>query len=197
MNINNYLQEYSKKINENLKNISSMDLEKTYNMIVEKMQQGKNIYVCGNGGSAAIADHLVCDHQKGVYHDTFLTPKIYSLSSNIPLMTAISNDIGYEEVYSYQLLMNGKKDDLLIAITSSGNSQNIVNALYTAKKLQMSTIAFTGFMGGKCKNICDINIHVNECNYGVVEDIHQIIMHALAQSIRTNYRDISLNNFIL
>ena len=143
------------------------------------------IYACGNGGSSAIASHLLCDFNKGIRTDTDLLPRVVALTDNVPMLTAIGNDIGYDEIFSFQLSGLGNSSDLLIAISSSGNSENIVRALSIAKDIGMSTIALTGFDGGRAKKIADVAVHVSSSNYGVVEDIHQSVMHVFAQYLRS------------
>jgi len=107
-----------------------------------------------------------------------------SLSSNVELITAIANDLAYENIFSYQLQSQSSAGDVLIAISSSGSSPNIVRALTWARDHDLRTIALTGFTGGAAVDIADVAIHVPGGNYGVVEDLHQAIMHALAQYIR-------------
>jgi phosphoheptose isomerase len=104
-----------------------------------------------------------------------------SMTANTSMLTAIANDFGYEEIFSKQIEMYAQKGDLFIAISSSGNSPNIVNAIKTAKKMGLTTAAFTGFEGGKTRELADIKIHVDFKNYGVVEDCHHIIMQSVAQ----------------
>lgn len=143
-----------------------------------------NIYTIGNGASAAIAQHWACDYTKGCRKGGVI-PRVISLAANIPLMTAISNDISYDDVYSFQLESLGRPDDVLIAISSSGNSPNVVKALETAKRLQMKTIALTGFKpDNKCAQLADISLHVDIQEYEAAEDVHQAIMHMLAKYIR-------------
>lgn len=143
-----------------------------------------NIYTIGNGASAAIAQHWACDYTKGCKQGG-LRPRVISLAANIPLMTAISNDISYEDVYAFQLEALGQEDDVLIAISSSGNSPNVVKALETAKKLKIKTIALTGFSpNNKCAQLADISIHVDCDEYEATEDVHQAIMHMIAKYIR-------------
>jgi len=142
------------------------------------------IFSCGNGGSAAIANHLACDCMKGVQAGTALKPRVHSLSSNIELISAIVNDIGVEEMFSYQLRTLARPGDVLVAISSSGNSSNILHALKMARELEVKTIAFTGFDGGEASRLADVAIHVPAANYGVVEDVHQSLMHILAQYVR-------------
>ena len=142
------------------------------------------MFACGNGGSAAIANHLQCDHLKGVRTDTDLSPRVSSLSSNVELLTAIANDIGYNEVFTYQLQSQASPGDVLIVISSSGRSPNVVEALRWARQHDVRTIALTGFGGGDAKNTAEVAIHVDCTNYGIVEDLHQSVMHVLAQYVR-------------
>lgn len=144
-----------------------------------------NLYIFGNGGSAAVANHWVCDFTKGINEDTIRTANAISLSCNIELISAIANDIGYEFIFSRQLeYMRPSKDDVVFAVSSSGNSKNIVQGLRKAKELGLLTVAFTGFTGGEAARIADINVHVPIHNYGMVEDVHMMILHAISQRIR-------------
>jgi phosphoheptose isomerase len=145
---------------------------------------GGMVYACGNGGSAAISNHLVCDHCKLVKTDTDLTPRVVSLSATIEMITAIANDISYSDVFLYQLQTLAKPGDALITISSSGDSENIVRAAQWAKQNGLPVIAMTGFAGGRSAEIADVNLHVTADNYGVIEDVHQSLMHILAQYIR-------------
>jgi D-sedoheptulose 7-phosphate isomerase/D-glycero-D-manno-heptose 1,7-bisphosphate phosphatase len=107
-----------------------------------------------------------------------------SLSTNVELLTAIANDTGYENVFVYQLQSQSGPGDVLIAVSSSGRSPNIVHALTWARDHGVRTIAITGFDGGAARAVAEVAIHVDSVNYGVIEDLHQAIMHALAQYIR-------------
>lgn len=145
------------------------------------------LYIMGNGGSAASADHWVCDYMKGINEDTKTFPavKAISLVSNGPLVTAIANDIGYEHIFSRQLdYYRPNPEDVILAISASGNSSNIINGLYKARESGAKTIALTGFDGGLASTIADISIIVPSHNYGVVEDIHMMILHSISQRIR-------------
>lgn len=164
--------------------IDLVQVERAADILARAYTGGASVFSCGNGGSAAVANHLQCDHLKGVRTDTDLTPRVISLSSNVELLTAIANDIGYEDVFSFQLQSHSRPGDVLIAISSSGRSANIVNALKWARDHQLHTIAFTGFDGGEARKVADVAVHVDCANYGVIEDLHQATMHALAQYIR-------------
>jgi D-sedoheptulose 7-phosphate isomerase len=148
------------------------------------------VYIMGNGGSAAVADHWVCDYMKGINEDTKIYPpvKAISLVSNGPLLTALANDMGYENIFSKQLeYYRCGSGDVVLAISASGNSKNVVNGIRKARYLGALTIALTGFDGGEAAIAADINIHVPSDNYGVVEDIHMMVLHSISQRIR--YRD--------
>jgi D-sedoheptulose 7-phosphate isomerase len=153
-------------------------------LIARTVHAGGRLYSCGNGGSAAIANHLVCDCLKGIRSDTALRPKVYSLSTTVETITAIVNDIGSEQMFSFQLESLGEAGDLLIAISSSGASPNIVRALELARSMGLSTIAMTGFAGAPSRHLADVSLHVDCENYGIVEDLHQSLMHILAQYTR-------------
>src|SRR5262249_35798204 len=116
-----------------------------------------------------------------------LKPRVSSLSTTVELLTAIMNDIGQDQVFSYQLESLASRGDVLIAISSSGASPNIVHALRKAREMQLTTIAFTGFCGGDAAKLADVSLHVTAQNYGVIEDMHQSIMHMLAQYLRQGH----------
>jgi phosphoheptose isomerase len=196
-----YFDDYTNMIGEALATVDRDKVEEMTAKLVDLAKIGLPVLVCGNGGSAAIAEHMSCDHTKGVGMDTDLKPFFIPLQSNVSMLTAIANDIGYNEVFRQQIKMFPNKNAGVLAISSSGSSGNIFNALDVAKFYKMPTMAMVGFDGGSvvgCK-VADIVIHVKSNNYGVVEDCHQIIMHSMAQSIRLahyahdeNYRPIKL-----
>ena len=142
------------------------------------------VYACGNGGSAAIANHLLCDHLKGIQTGTAARPRVVSLSSHLELLTAIGNDIGYADTFVFQLRTMARPGDLLITISASGDSENVVRAARWAKENAIPVISMVGFSGGRCKSIADVVIHVAAENYGVIEDVHQSMMHLLTQYLR-------------
>lgn len=143
-----------------------------------------NIYTIGNGASASIAQHWACDFTKGCKKGG-MRPRVISLAANIPLMTAISNDISYDDVYAFQLEALGQEGDVLVAISSSGNSPNVVKAIEAAKEKNIKTIALTGFSpDNKCAQLADISIHVDCQEYEAAEDVHQAIMHMIAKYLR-------------
>lgn len=195
--VNEFLEEYSKTLHDAVLTVDKDQLTAASEALRRAYLFNKNVFVCGNGGSAAISQHFLCDHSKGICHDTGMSPKVTSLSDNVPLITAIGNDFSFEEIYSYQLEMKGIPGDLLVVISSSGNSPNIIKALEVAKEKKIQTLAMVGFSGGRAAELADIVLHVQEDNYGIVEDAHQMLMHVLAQFIRVtnlnkNIDDIKL-----
>ena len=179
-----YFDAYADEMSRAAKTIEPTSLDRAAAILTEAYTRGARMFSCGNGGSAAIANHAQCDHVKGVRTTTDLTPRVMSLSTNVELLTAIANDIGYENVFVYQLESQSGSGDVLIAVSSSGRSPNIVRALTWARDNGLRTIAVTGFDGGPARAVAEVSIHVDCTNYGVVEDLHQAVMHALAQYIR-------------
>jgi phosphoheptose isomerase len=179
-----YFAEYAKEMARASETIDPAAMERAGSLLVDAYARGARMFSCGNGGSAAIANHMQCDHLKGIRTGTDLTPQVLSLSTNVEVLTAIANDIGYHEVFVYQLQSQARPGDVLIAVSSSGRSRNIVDALTWARDNGLRTIAITGFEGGAARTVADVAIHVDCTNYGVVEDLHQAVMHALAQYIR-------------
>jgi phosphoheptose isomerase len=165
---------------------------KAADFLAELFSSGHTLYVCGNGGSAAISNHLLCDFSKGIQTGTVLRPRVVSLSSHVELITAIGNDMDFADIFAYQLRTAARDGDALMTISSSGNSENIVRAIQWASGHNVQSIALTGFEGGRSAKLADINIHVPASNYGVVEDVHQSVMHILAQFIRMRLMDPAL-----
>jgi phosphoheptose isomerase len=179
-----YFGAYAEEIARAAGSVEPAALDKAAAMLLEAYTRGAGVFACGNGGSASIANHLQCDHLKGIRTATDLTPRVVSLSANVELLTAIANDMGYEDVFVYQLQSQSGPGDVLVAVSSSGRSPNIVRALRWARDHGLRTIALTGFDGGEARTVAEVSIHVDGTNYGIVEDLHQAIMHGLAQYIR-------------
>jgi phosphoheptose isomerase len=156
-------------------------------MIENVVHNDGDLFSCGNGGSAAIANHLLCDWLKGAAVGSAVRPRVHTLSSTSELITALANDVGVEEIFAHPLRSLAREGDLLIAISSSGASANIVRAIETAQAAGMKIIALTGFDGGPAARLADVSLHVSANNYGVVEDVHQSLMHILAQYLRQSH----------
>ncbi len=167
------------------------------NNIIDKLlkayKEDKQVFVMGNGGSAVLASHFACDLSKGtlknVYDDKEKRFRVISLTDNTALMTAYSNDLDYEHVFSQQLRNLINTEDIVIGISSSGNSKNIINAINLAKKNKAITIGLLGFDGGKLKDLADFKILVNNYDYGIVEDIHSALQHMICSIIREKLKN--------
>lgn len=190
--IGGFLDAYADQVAKALASIDREKLASACGTLGAAYARGGIVYVCGNGGSAAISNHFHCDHLKGVQTDTALKPRVVSLSSTVETLTAIANDISYDEVFAYQLRTMAQPGDVLITVSSSGDSENVVRACTWARENDVSVISFTGFAGGRTAALADVNLHVDGDNYGVVEDAHQSIMHVLAQYLRLEHMDANL-----
>ncbi len=164
-------------------------LQKIENIIFNKIKKNKKIFVCGNGGSAAVANHFLCDFNKGIKLSSKnkLKPKIISLSNNIETILALSNDISFNKIFSFQLDNYYSRGDIVIVLSCSGSSSNIIEILEYCKRKRILTISFTGFAEKKNQKKANINLNLNIENYGVVEDFFQVIMHMLSQNIRLKF----------
>jgi len=180
--------------------VDKINLEKLYeavNLISKTIKKNKFIYVCGNGGSAAIANHYICDYFKGLSKYTNLKAKIKSLNSDSYLISAISNDIAYDQIFKLQAERYMNKDDILILISSSGNSKNIKEVLKFCNKKKIKTIGFSNFNGGFLAKHSNISIHSKIDNYGIGEDINHILMHLLMQFIAKSNLNTKKKKIIL
>lgn len=179
-----YASSYFREVSGALAGIDTAKVEDAANILYHAICNDRLIFSCGNGGSAAIANHLVCDCGKGVRTDTSLRPRVFSLSNSVEMLTAISNDFDFRDTFSYQLQSSARSGDVLITISSSGDSENIVRAIQWAITNEIKVIAMSGFSGGRSQSLADVSLHVPAQNYGVVEDAHQSLMHVLAQYLR-------------
>lgn len=183
-----YLRDYASALHVGLKEIDGDELARAIDVIQACAANGGTLYLAGNGGSAAICDHLVCDFVKGTYHEDHPTVHAVSMTENVALYTAVANDFGFEGVFAFQVKTRMKPQDVLLAVSSSGTSANIVQAVNAAKEIGATTIGLSGFGGGALKTDSDISLHVAFDNYGVVEDAHSALLHVMVQQI-SNARD--------
>tara|TARA_A100001388_G_C28746658_1_gene489833 strand:+ start:23 stop:601 length:579 start_codon:yes stop_codon:yes gene_type:complete len=167
---------YLEDLTEQILDLDTSKINKISQIFLKKFNQKKNIFICGNGGSAANADHISNDLMLGL-NKRKKGVKIISLNSNIPKLTCIANDIGYDSIYSHQLNLLGSRGDLLIVLSGSGNSKNIINALRAAKKKKMFSFGLLGYDGGKSIKLCDDFIHFRINDMQVSEDLQLITMN--------------------
>src|ERR1051326_66147 len=171
-----YLAAYRRAVSDAWQSVDQESANRAAELLQAAISGGHTVFACGNGGSAAIANHPHCDFLKGVQTDTQLRPHVVSLATSIELITAIANDIAYEEIFAYQLRTLARPGDVLMTISASGNSENIVRAVRWARENGVASIALTGFDGGRSAGLADVNLHVEAANYGVIEDVHQSLM---------------------
>jgi phosphoheptose isomerase len=167
-----YFKNYASVLNKTVNSLNYQKLDSIYKILNQAITNGNQIFTAGNGGSASIANHFLCDFNKGIKNssDRKLKPKVISLSNSIELITAISNDINYEKVFSFQFENYVKKKDCLILFSCSGTSKNILEAIRMAKKYKIKIIFITGFSKKKINNV-SLHLDLNCKNYGVTEDI--------------------------
>jgi D-sedoheptulose 7-phosphate isomerase len=187
-----YAVDYFSRLAEAAKGLDLSKLSTIAAKIKETIDAGHLIFICGNGGSAGIANHSLCDFLKCVRSDTGLMPRFFSLAAHTELNSALANDISYDEIFAYQLASMGRPGDLLWTISSSGNSPNVVRAIEVAREKGITSISFTGFGGGRSRETADLNAHVDAQNYGIVEDIHMSFIHIITQYLRMTHMDPAL-----
>ena len=191
-NIATYSEAYFNQYARASSKINQVKLEEAATILLNAYKNLKTLYVCGNGGSASISNHLACDHGKLLATDTDLQPRVQSLSTNIEVITAIANDISYDQVFVHQLKLSANPGDILMTVSSSGDSENVVQAAQWAREFGLEVISMTGFLGGRTAKISNVNLHVDGDNYGVIEDVHQSLMHLLGQYLRQLLMDEEL-----
>ena len=180
-----FYEEYVEKLNLTLNSMDFVTVSLISDVLKKIIIKKKNIFVCGNGGSGSVANHFLCDFNKGIKLSSKkkLMPKIISLSNTLELITAIGNDLGFDNIFSFQLENYANKGDCIILFSCSGTSKNIKKAIETANNLGITIILITGFYNKKLKNI-DIHLDLNCKNYGITEDIFSSLMHMISQKIR-------------
>jgi D-sedoheptulose 7-phosphate isomerase len=178
-----HVRGYAEALRDAVLSVDWHQLELAVSEIESARQRRARLWVAGNGGSAAIADHLLCDWVKGTFTASQAPIHVHSLVSSTALLTACANDFGFDACFERQIEMQAQAGDLLICISSSGNSANILAALRKASSIGLKTISVTGFSGGESAKLADISLHIAAHNYGIVEDCHQILMHNIAQYI--------------
>lgn len=179
--MNDFLEKYIVKLKQLLDKVDTNDVYKIIEQIELTVKNKSKIYVIGNGGSSATASHMANDFGIGLKRRGIIDFNISSLGDNSAVTSAIANDIGFENIFYMQLKGVLKPEDVIIAISCSGNSPNITKAINYAKEVGSTIIGVTGFDGGELKRLSDINFHVDapKGEYGLVEDVHMILDHMI------------------
>jgi D-sedoheptulose 7-phosphate isomerase len=180
----NFIKTYLDNLHIAVQELPISNIEKVVEVIYQAYLRGSQIFIMGNGGSAATASHFACDLGKGTAAPGKGRFRVMSLNDNIPMLTAYANDISYEDIFAEQLVNLVQPQDIVILITASGNSPNILKAAQCAKDHDAITIGFIGFGGGKLLDMVDHHITVSSRDYGNVEDIHLILEHAISAHFR-------------
>ena len=179
MNFKKAIKEYYTREIRVIENLNLDEINDAMDAINKAYEKEGTIYVCGNGGSASTASHMQNDFNKGISEYVEKKFNFYCLNDNVATVMAVANDIGYEEIFRFQLLNKIKKDDLFIGISGSGNSKNVLNAAEYAKEQGIPVIGITGYNGGKLHELADYNMHVNENDMQIAEDLHMTFDHMM------------------
>lgn len=188
----NMVNEYFTEMEQMLTSISRLDIQKVFSLLENAYYSGHRVFIMGNGGSAATASHFALDLAKNTITPDVPRLKAISLTDHVPLITAWSNDTAYEHIFAEQLANMIEPGDVVIGISTSGNSLNVMNALLLAKQSQASTIGLLGATGGKIKDIVDAYILAPGQNIEQEEDAHMILAHVITRHMRYVLRTYSL-----
>jgi len=177
--IDSFLSFYKSDLLHALETLDMGRVRQVIDVPLETRDQGRNIFVCGNGGSASTASHFACDMLKGASFNRDVRFRIMALTDSLATLTAYSNDVSYESVFVEQLKNFARPQDTVMAISSSGNSLNVLRAIEYGNAIGCRTVALTGRDGGKLGPLAQLNIQVSHPHVGRIEDVHMIVMHMI------------------
>ena len=183
-----HIQNYISILQQTIDQLPTQVIADVVDVLQNAREQGNHVFIMGNGGSASTASHFVCDLAKNTRCEDLPHFKVIGLTDNMAIFSAYANDEGYENVFSQQLVNLIQPNDVVIAISASGNSNNVINAIEEAQKHNLTTIGFTGFDGGRLGQMVKINIHVKSNIIEHVEDIHLILEHIIVKTIKERTR---------
>ncbi len=164
---------------ETLRALDTDAINDALNLLLKTMENGNTVFVFGNGGSSATASHFQNDFNKGISEHTERKFNFQCLNDNIATLMAVANDIGFEEVFRFQLQGHIRPGDVVMAISGSGNSKNVINAVEYAKEQGCPVIGLTGFGGGKLRELADVSLHVPINSMQITEDVHMVFDHLM------------------
>ncbi len=182
-------QKYIREVAAVLQQLPFSVIDQVGQALFKTYQANKTVYLFGNGGSAALASHCACDFGKGTVRNGNRRFRVMALTDNVPLMTAWANDAHYDDIFAEQLRSFLHKEDLVFAISGSGNSPNVLKGLEFARDTGAMTVGLTGFQGGKMKTLCDLCIVVPSENMQVIEDVHLSVSHSIFVALRERFED--------
>ena len=178
------IQEYISTLQQTMEQLPRQFIADVIAVLQRARLQDNQVFIMGNGGSASTASHFVCDLAKNTRREGLPHFRVIGLTDNMAIFSAYANDEGYENVFSKQLANLIRPDDIVIGISASGNSKNVLNAMEEAQKYNVTTIGFTGFDGGRLAQMVNINIHVKSNIIEHVEDIHLMLEHMIVKTIK-------------
>jgi D-sedoheptulose 7-phosphate isomerase len=184
---------YFDDLNKILRKISKKDIEEITEIILKAYQNERTIFILGNGGSATTASHFACDLGKGtlakVYDQNEKRFRVVSLTDNVSTITAYGNDLSFDDIFVQQLRNLVHRGDIVISITGSGNSKNVIKAVKYARECGAINVGMLGFDGGRVKKLLDKYVLVPSSHYGRIEDAHLILEHAITDYLRTRIKE--------
>jgi D-sedoheptulose 7-phosphate isomerase len=186
-----YIQNYISVLQQTMDQLPLQLIADVIGVLQHARMQSTQVFIMGNGGSASTASHFVCDLAKNTRREGLPHFRAIGLTDNMALFSAYANDEGYENVFAQQLANLIKPGDVVIGISASGNSKNVINAIKEAQKYNVTTIGFTGFDGGRLGEIVNINIHVQSNIIEHVEDVHLMLEHIIIKVIKEEVQSIS------
>lgn len=191
--VTNYITQLQQSIDQ----LPKEEIVKVIDLLYSARFSGRQVFIMGNGGSASTASHFVCDLAKNTRREGWPRYKVIGLADNMAMFSAYANDEGYENVFCEQLANLLMPDDIVIAISASGNSKNVVNAIMFAKSQNAVTIGFTGFDGGVLASLVDFNLHVNSNIIEHVEDLHLVLEHMIIKSLKERIQTEEMPRILL
>ena len=179
-----FIQNYISTLQLTMDQLPRQIIADVIDLLQQARKRGSQVFILGNGGSASTASHFACDLAKNTRQEGLPHFRVIGLTDNMAMFSALANDEGYENVFSEQLASLVRPGDIVIAISASGNSKNVINAAEMAHKYEATVIGFTGFDGGRLGQLADLNLHVNSNIIEHVEDIHLMLEHLIVGSIK-------------
>jgi D-sedoheptulose 7-phosphate isomerase len=179
-----FIQNYISTLQLTMDRLPQQLIADVIDILQQARQKGSQVFILGNGGSAATASHFACDLSKNTRQEGLPHFRVIALTDNMATFSALANDQGYEHVFSEQLASLVRPGDIVIAISASGNSKNVINAVEVARQQEAMVIGFTGFDGGRLSQMANINLHVDSNIIEHVEDIHLMLEHLIVRSIK-------------
>jgi len=181
----NTLQDYIRQLQSTLDRLPEEKIYEVIELLHEARLKRRQIIVMGNGGSAATASHMVCDFMKNTRSKNLPNLRVIGLADNMPIFSALANDEGYENVFAGQLASYAQPGDVVIAVSGSGNSPNVLKAIEMANQIGARTVGFTGFNGGKLGGMVEFHVNVPSNSIEQVEDIHMVLDHMITSALRS------------